>query len=180
MQLQEVNFEKMVSELAKDGHAIIDGLTFESAHLWHMATGLAGEVGELIENHILQGSYENRIEELGDIEFYYEGVRAVFDLDKQTSSYNVPDTLDRELLKLSVASNSLLDAVKKYAIYEKPLNRLQLINSMFEIRNGLTNIYYTFSIERSIVIDANIKKLSVRYSAGKFTNEDAQNRADKA
>ena len=36
----------MVERLAKDGEDIVDSLTPQSAHLWHMASALCGEAGE--------------------------------------------------------------------------------------------------------------------------------------
>lgn len=71
----------MVATLVKPGIHIIASLTPEQAHVWHMLTGLMGEVGELIDalkKNIIYGKdldRENVKEELGDIEFYLEGVR---------------------------------------------------------------------------------------------------------
>lgn len=42
-------FQDMVQGLAKSGDKIISQLSPEMAHLWHMATGVAGEAGELID-----------------------------------------------------------------------------------------------------------------------------------
>ena len=71
----------MVTALAKDGQAIIDTLTPEKAHLLHMAVGIAGEAGELLDAVKKAVIYNkpldviNVIEELGDLEFYMEGLR---------------------------------------------------------------------------------------------------------
>src|SRR5436309_15555689 len=71
----------MVKTLAKPGQDIIDSLTPEKAHLWHMATGVSGESGELedaIKKHVIYNKPADRanvVEELGDIEFYIEGIR---------------------------------------------------------------------------------------------------------
>lgn len=74
-------FEDMVSALAKPGDAIIESLTPGKAHQLHMAVGISGEAGELLDaikkcviyNKPLD--LENVIEELGDLEFYMEGLR---------------------------------------------------------------------------------------------------------
>lgn len=73
----------MVLVLAKPGSAIIDDLTPQAAHLWHMASCICGEAGELFDAIKKPAIYakgnfdrENIVEELGDIEFYMEGLRA--------------------------------------------------------------------------------------------------------
>ncbi len=71
----------MVARLAKDGAQILTELTKEKCHLWHMATGVSGEAGELLDavkKHVAYNreiDRENVIEELGDLEFYMEGIR---------------------------------------------------------------------------------------------------------
>lgn len=71
----------MVATLAKPGREIKESLTSEQAHLIHMGIGIAGEAGELLDavkkHSIYQKSLdrENVIEELGDLEFYLEGLR---------------------------------------------------------------------------------------------------------
>ena len=55
-------------------------MTPEQAHKLHMAIGLLGEAGEILEGVILEieqfpRNIENEIEESGDIEFYHEGYR---------------------------------------------------------------------------------------------------------
>ncbi len=71
----------MVSKLAKDGHQIVATLTREKADLWHMGTGVSGEAGELLDAIKKVVAYnkpvdrENVVEELGDLEFYMQGVR---------------------------------------------------------------------------------------------------------
>jgi NTP pyrophosphatase (non-canonical NTP hydrolase) len=57
-------------------------MTPTRAHLWHMATGAAGEAGELLDAVKKFAVYgqeldrSNLIEELGDLEFFMEGIRA--------------------------------------------------------------------------------------------------------
>ena len=72
---------EMVAALAKSGHKIAVELTAEDAHLMHMVIGISGEAGELLDAIKKRVIYrknldrENVIEELGDIEFYLEGLR---------------------------------------------------------------------------------------------------------
>ena len=94
-----VQHSEMVSALAKDGEAIRSEMTALNAHLLHMAVGIAGEAGELLDAIKKAVIYnksldlENVIEELGDLEFYMEGLRQGLDLDRE-------ETLAHNLAKL--------------------------------------------------------------------------------
>jgi NTP pyrophosphatase (non-canonical NTP hydrolase) len=72
---------EMVSALAKSGDQILSELSGADAHLLHMTIGISGEAGELldaIKKHIIYRKLfdrENVVEELGDLEFYMEGLR---------------------------------------------------------------------------------------------------------
>jgi len=114
-----ITHPELVSALVKPGEQIAKEITDQDAHLMHMAIGVSGESGELLDAIKKRVIYrkaldlDNVIEELGDLEFYLEG-----------------------------------------------------------IRQGL-------SITREQCLEANIQKLSKRYSSLKYTNADAVNRADK-
>lgn len=98
--------EYLVSVLAKPGEIIKEGMTADSAHLIHMIMGLCGETGELLDAIKKSVIYnktldiENVIEELGDIEFYLEGLRQGLGLRRQ-------DTLVANIAKLSVRYEGL-------------------------------------------------------------------------
>ena len=72
----------MVAALIKPGVDIIQGMSPGTANLLHMAVGVSGEAGELLDavkRHVIYGKpidRENVVEELGDLGFYLEGVRA--------------------------------------------------------------------------------------------------------
>ena len=76
-----IDHKDMVKQLAKPGETILKEMTPENAHLLHMSMGLAGEVGEAVDAikkavfYCKEIDYEHVIEELGDIEFYLEGLR---------------------------------------------------------------------------------------------------------
>jgi NTP pyrophosphatase (non-canonical NTP hydrolase) len=84
----EVEYSDMVRRLKKDPSLIEKSDYISDIH--HMKDGLVGEVGELVDclkKHLVYGKdldYENLIEELGDIEFYLEGIRQIFGLDRKT------------------------------------------------------------------------------------------------
>ena len=79
---QRPTHTQLVAALAKPGADVLTGLTPESAHLLHMAVGVSGEAGELLDAVKKASIYckpidrANVIEELGDLEFYMEGLRA--------------------------------------------------------------------------------------------------------
>lgn len=76
-----IRHDELVKALAKSGDAIASEMTPEDAHRMHMAIGISGEAGELldaIKKHVIYRKpldVENVIEELGDLEFYMEGMR---------------------------------------------------------------------------------------------------------
>ena len=109
----------MVKVLAKDGQLIKDELTPEQAHQIHMAIGVSGESGEL------------------------------------------------------------LDAVKKGAIYQKPLDRENIIEELGDIEFYMEGLRQSLNISREDTIQANIGKLGKRYKGFKYSNKAAIERADK-
>lgn len=70
----------LVNSLSKPGGDIIASLTSERAHLLHMAVGVAGEAGELLDAIKKYVFYNkeldvmNVVEELGDLLFYMQGI----------------------------------------------------------------------------------------------------------
>lgn len=80
----------MVKELTKPGEDIIKELSIRKANLLHMAVGISGEAGELldaIKKHAIYNTeidVDNIIEELGDLEFFMEGIRQELELDRDT------------------------------------------------------------------------------------------------
>lgn len=77
----EQEHKAMVAKLIKPGSDILETLTPKKMNLLHMAVGIAGEGGELldgIKKHVVYNKpfdRENLVEELGDLEFYMEGAR---------------------------------------------------------------------------------------------------------
>lgn len=112
----------MVNALAKPGEDIIAELTPDKAHILHMAVGVAGEAGEL------------------------------------------------------------LDAVKKIAVYNKPMSleaRTNLVEELGDLEFYMQGLRERCGITREETLEANIAKLAKRYEAGKYSNQAAQERADK-
>ena len=114
-----ITHPKMVSQLAKSGDLIASELSPQKAHLWHMATGVAGEAGEI------------------------------------------------------------LDAVKKVAIYNKPMDRENLLEELGDLEFYLEGLRQSAGITRDEVLAANITKLGKRYKNHQYSDTQAQERADK-
>jgi len=95
-----ITHAQMVATLAKEGWKINEELTDNDCHVWHMATGISGEAGELLDaikkNVIYRKplDHENVIEELGDLEFYMEGLRQGLGITRE-------ETLTHNIAKLS-------------------------------------------------------------------------------
>lgn len=96
----EQSHQEMVRALAKPGKDIIKELDPIGAHILHMAVGISGEAGEIIDAVKKATVYnqkidrDNIIEELGDLEFYMHGLRDALKISRQ-------ETLMHNMKKLS-------------------------------------------------------------------------------
>ena len=92
-------YAEMVDALIKPGEEIINETTPLKAHLNHMAMLLAGESGELVDaikKHTIYGKeldMMNVIEELGDIEFALEAIRAALTIGREEVLFANADKL---------------------------------------------------------------------------------------
>lgn len=113
------DFNKMTLALAKDGEDILKNLTPEQANMWHMATGIGGEAGEIE------------------------------------------------------------DCIKKHVIYQKPLDVENVKEELGDLLFYMSNLMQSVGLSFEEVLQHNVDKLSVRYASGKYSNQQAQERADK-
>lgn len=101
-----INHSDLVKALAKPGEDIQRTLTPEDCHAVHMVLGISGEAGELLDAVKKATIYrkpldrENVIEELGDLEFYMEGLRQAYGITRE-------ETISHNISKLSVRYSSL-------------------------------------------------------------------------
>jgi NTP pyrophosphatase (non-canonical NTP hydrolase) len=111
MQIPTITQEQhaqMVTALAKSGAQIAKELADHplDCHSAHMAMGIAGESGELLDAVKKSVIYrkpldrDNVIEELGDLEFYMEGLRQGLSITRE-------ETLLHNIEKLSIRYNDL-------------------------------------------------------------------------
>ena len=115
------NFEHsvLVSDLKKSSKEIINELKPEQADALHMAIGIAGESGEL------------------------------------------------------------LDAIKKWSIYQKPIDLENVIEELGDLEFYMEGLRQSLNLTRIETLMENIAKLKKRYSKGQYSNEQANERADK-
>lgn len=80
---------------------------------------------------------------------------------------------------LMIEAGELADALKKYAIYGKPLNLPNIVEELGDIEFYLEVIRQILGFSREDILAANIKKLQYRYAGGAFSNQAAIERKDK-
>lgn len=114
-----VQYDIMVKSLLKSGKDIQESLTASQVNLVHLALGISGEAGEVV------------------------------------------------------------DAIKKAAIYNKPLDRENIIEELGDLEFYMEGLRQAIGVTREEVIEANVQKLGKRYSSGKYSDKQAQDRADK-
>jgi len=95
-----ISHPELVKALCKPGEEIVDGMNPHRAHLLHMGVGVCGEAGELMDAIKQSAIYfkpinrDNVVEELGDLEFYMEGLRQKMKITRE-------ETLAANIEKLS-------------------------------------------------------------------------------
>lgn len=109
----DIDYKEMVKALAKPGEDIIRELTPERAHMWHMASCIMGEAGELfdaIKKMVIYNKvpldFENVREELGDLEFYMEGLRQALHITRQETLTSNKRKLSKRYESLSYSDNA--------------------------------------------------------------------------
>lgn len=102
----DVQHAEMVKALAKSGADIQQELTTGECHAIHMMMGICGEAGELLDAIKKSVIYRkepdraNIVEELGDLEFYLQGLRQGLGITRE-------ETLEQNIAKLSVRYEGL-------------------------------------------------------------------------
>lgn len=93
-------YASFVDLCAKAPEEILESLTPEKVDLWHMATGVGGEAGELedaIKKHVIYNKPLDRdhiMEEIGDLLFYVRRIMTDLDMDME-------EVINNNIAKLS-------------------------------------------------------------------------------
>lgn len=80
---------------------------------------------------------------------------------------------------VSGEAGELLDVVKKAVIYQKPLDRENVVEELGDLRFYMAGLMNALGISEQELLYATNKKLAKRYASGSYSNEQAQERADK-
>ena len=86
--------------------------------------------------------------------------------------------LTHAALGIAGESGELVDAIKKYVMYEKDLDLNNVIEELGDLEFYMEMLRNTLHITRDQTLTHNIEKLSVRYKDG-YSDKQAQERADK-
>ena len=76
-------------------------------------------------------------------------------------------------------AGEIVDCIKKHVIYQKPLDVENVKEELGDLLFYMSNLMQSVGLSFEEVLQHNIDKLSVRYSSGKYSNQQAQERADK-
>lgn len=80
---------------------------------------------------------------------------------------------------VSGEAGELLDAIKKAAIYGKPIDRENVVEELGDLEFFLEGVRAQLCITREETLEHNINKLSKRYASLSYSDEQAIARADK-
>lgn len=192
-----IPYPEFVSKLVKPGENILAYQTANTCDLLHMAIGISGEASELmvpIRSYCMHGNrldMTNVIEELGDQEFFLEHARFILGIDRteclggKKITINPVHPYTSKLVEAAVlnviCAGDFLDAVKKWAIYEKPFGECKpkMIEAMIGMESALWYIRDLVQVPRTNCLIANEEKLMKRYTSLSYTDAEAQARADK-
>jgi len=114
-----IEHSALVAALAKNSDEIMDDLNSYDCHLIHMIMGVCGETGELLDAIKKSVIYrkeldmDNIVEELGDIEFYLEGLRQGLGIRREDVLQNNIDKLNKRYTSGSYSNEQANDRVDK-------------------------------------------------------------------
>lgn len=100
-----------------------------------------------------------------------EAIMSDFDNDKANLLHHA--------VGIAGEAGELLDAVKKHAIYNKPVDRDNIIEELGDLEFYMAGVREALDISREYTLSMNMEKLAKRYPNFQYTNERAQKRADK-
>jgi NTP pyrophosphatase (non-canonical NTP hydrolase) len=83
------------------------------------------------------------------------------------------------VLGISGEAGELLDAIKKTAIYEKPLDVQNIVEELGDLEFYMEMMRQAIGVSRDVIVNYNINKLQKRYP-DKYTDQHAIDRKDKA
>lgn len=186
----EKKHSEMAAGLAKPGEAILASLTPGDMAMIHAIIGVCGEAAELMEAlyepDMEKIDRENVVEELGDIEFYLVELRRHLGVSRPAFPGNSEsicprgETHTKSCMNLLIEAGRLMDLIKKASIYRKHINTDEIMVLLGWVDNSLNEIREFFGVSREHTLIHNYNKLERRYPGFKYSDQAAQERADKA
>ena len=115
-------------------------------------------------------------------EFHRHMVRTLKKPGADIQSTLTSDEADALHMVIGVCGEAgeLADAIKKWAIYRKDLDIANVIEELGDLEFFLEGIRQIVGVSREETLQANIAKLKVRYDGLVYSDQRAQDRADKA
>lgn len=113
------DYEVFTLSINKKGEEILKDLSPEKAEMIHMAVGVSGEAGELLDavkKHVIYGKeldLENVIEEMGDIEFYLSVLRSLLAVSREEVIKHNMDKLSKRYPKGSYSNEDAINRADK-------------------------------------------------------------------
>ena len=175
-------YEDMVKALSKPGAEIVASMTGDEAHILHMAVGVMGETCEFVKTISVPADEEgakNMIEEMGDVEFYFEGLRQGINTHPTRYLTSSIRSTNNALIKLVITAGELLDTAKKLVVYKDSTKMELLHQNMQDFVSVFDWFYLDLGITQEEVLKGNMKKLGKRYEDFKYSDRAAQQRVDK-
>ena len=80
---------------------------------------------------------------------------------------------------ISSEAGELWDAIKRYVIYNQPMDRANVVEELGDIEFYLEAIRQALNLTREETLLNNIEKLRIRYSKMTYSDQAAQERKDK-
>lgn len=187
---ETIRYDDFVRWLFKPGTEQVSAL-----HWCNGIVGEFGEIAELVNEQIYDVDKLNSlfIEELGDVEFYFQAARNHYGLSLPYIDAR-KDPLEKFRTNGYLAESAfvyslglLSDVVKREYIYNKSREQEKVEEALAAINECLTvwyfclNLHYTPKLHslRADVLQANADKLAKRYVNLRYSDAAAINRADK-
>lgn len=179
----ECEYHEFVALLAKPMKGQVEDML-------HMAIGMAGECAEFL-GALLTGDLMNMREELGDWDFYWQGMNNIwgFGLDERNATkqdwfssdvatYAKIRPLDNGWM-WKVATGDLLDHVKKCWVYNRSVDTVLFCGLLARCEFYYVNLLAERNWDRVAIRAENREKLLKSYEGGKYSDAAANERKDK-
>ena len=175
-------YSKLMASLISDQGSLHDNML-------HMTAGIVGETGEVTDifkkvwiqkKEIDKG---HLLEELGDVLFYVVGLTRItlnrvsyLRFDPQYPMRNSQKERVAHCITMSKKVGRLSELVDGFWWSSHPFDYDELIYLLNAIVSDITTLAITFDISPEDILEANYRKLSVRYPGLVFDSEKANNR----